>query len=273
MDRDDLEETEIKEKEKLTSKLGKKGRVAGSLLLVFILGITSVWGLHRGKMFPTPESDINQPVGHEHLSSLYQELKCPCCEQNIGECSCGLAEERRDIISSMAILGTSLRNIYQFMYLYDGSEAFFDQELALEVGNWLEELLPAIRPVIYIEPLELDMGIVSMAQGFVSKSYQLKNNGQADLIINNLATSCMCTTVALETTDGLSPIFGGHQDENPDNWSVTLRPKEEAELIVTFDPNAHGPDAVGQIRRVITISSNDPLQSSVTVEIVADVVP
>ncbi len=273
MDRDDLEETEIKEKEKLISKLGKKGRIAGSLLLVFILGITSVWGLHRGNMFSTLVSDINQPVGHEHLPSLYQELKCPCCEKNIGECSCGLAEERRDIISSMAILGTSLRNIYQFMYLYDGSEAFFDQELGLEVGTWVEELLPDTRPVIHIEPLELDMGTVSMAQGPVRVSYQLNNNGQDDLIINNLATSCMCTTVALETSDGLSPNFGAHQDENPDNWSATLKPNEEAELIVTFDPNAHGPDAVGQYRRVITISSNDPLQPSVKVEIVADVVP
>ena len=273
MDRDDLEETEIIEKVKLTSKPLIKAWVAGPLILGFILGIASVWGLYRGNMFSTLASDINQPVGHEHLPSLYQELKCPCCEKNIGECSCGLAEERRDIISSMAILGTSLRNIYQFMYLYDGSAAFFDQELALEVSIWLEELLPDTRPVIHIEPLERDVGTISMAQGLVSTNYQLKNNGQTDLIINNLATSCMCTTVALETSDGLSPTFGAHQDENPENWSVTLRPNEEAELIVTFDPNAHGPDAVGQFRRVITISSNDPLQPSAKVEIVADVVP
>ena len=273
MDRDDLEESEITEEVKLPSKPGVKVWVAGGILLGFVLGIAVGWGVFQGNIFPEPVSELDQPVGHDHLSSLYQEFHCPCCERNIGECTCGLAEERRDIISSMATLGTSRRDIYQFMFLYDGSAAFFDQELASEVGTWLEELLPAMRPVISIEPLKLDMGTVSMAEGLVSSSYQLKNNGQADLIINNLVTSCMCTTVALETSDGLSPIFGAHQDENPDNWSVTLSPKEDAKLIVTFDPNAHGPDAVGEIRRVITVSSNDPLQPTLNIEIVVNVVP
>lgn len=273
MDRDDIEESEITNEVISPSKPRGKVWIAGALLLGFVLGIAVVWGLFQWNIFPEAVSELDQPVGHDHLSSLYQEFHCPCCEKNIGKCTCSLAEERRDIINSMATLGTSRRDIYQFMFLYDGSTAFFDQELALEVGTWLEELLPSTRPVISIEPLMLDMGTVSMAEGLVSKSYQLKNNGQADLIINNLVTSCMCTTVVLETSDGQSPIFGAHQDENPANWSVTLSPNEEAKLIVTFDPNAHGPDAVGQIRRVITISSNDPLQPTMKVEIVVNVVP
>jgi hypothetical protein len=273
MDRDDLERLENTKVVRLPSKPGVKVWMVGFLLLGFMLGIAFVWGINPGNIFPSLRSDLDHPVGHDHLSSLYEEFQCPCCDQNIGECTCGLAETRRDIISSMAILGTSRRAIYQFMFLYDGSAAFFDQELASEVGAWLEELLPETRPVINIEPLTLDMGTVSMAEGLISKSYQLKNTGQSDLTINNLVTSCMCTTVVLETSDGLSPTFDAHQDGNPDNWSVTLSPNEEAELIVTFDPNAHGPEAVGQVRRLITVSSNDPLQPAKKVEIVADVVP
>lgn len=119
----------------------------------------------------------------------------------------------------------------------------------------------------------MDLGAVSMANGPVSTRFVVSNNGRTDLTITGLATSCMCTTAALETADGLGPTFGAHPDENPVGWSALLAPGEEATLIVTFDPNAHGPDAVGLFRRVITLTSNDPLQPAVEVEIAGEVVP
>lgn len=273
MNRENLERVENTQEGWLPSKPGVRIWIAGALLLGLIVGMVIIWSVYQGNSYLSPKSDLDQPIGHEQLSSLYQEFHCPCCDQNIGECTCGSAEERRNIVRSMAIMGTSRRAIYEFMFLFDGPTAFFDQEMSALVRDWLTEKLPDTRPEISVEPLQIDMGIVSMAKGLVSDKFQVKNSGKSDLTINNMMTSCMCTTAVLDTSDGLSPTFGANQDENPENWSITLGPNEEAELIVTFDPNAHGPDAVGQIRRVITLSSNDPLQTDIKVEIIAEVVP
>src|SRR3989344_5073066 len=75
-----------------------------------------------------------------------------------------------------------------------------------------------------------DFGDVSMAKCLVNHTFKITNEGEGELKISNISTSCMCTT---------------------------------AVLVVTFDPNAHGPQATGPITRVITIYSNDNSQSNV----------
>ncbi len=243
-------------------------RIVGAALLGLILGISTT----LSGFFSPQISELDHHLAHAQLPALYEEFQCPCCDDNIGGCTCGLAKDRRDLIRNMATVGTSRREVYQFMYLYDGPDAFFDQEQAALAKTWLEEKVSDDRPILSIDPLELDLGTVSMADGMVSMQFQVKNAGLADLTITNLGTSCMCTTVALKTSDGLGPTFGAHIDENPVDWTKTLAPDEEALLVVTFDPNAHGPDAVGEIRRVITVTSDDPLQPEMEIEIVVNVV-
>ena len=111
---------------------------------------------------------------------------------------------------------------------------------------------------LVIESTRFDFGDVSMARGLVKNNFVLKNEGDADLKISNISTSCMCTTVVLEIKGEKSPIFGmpGH-GANPAFWSMKLPPGQSANLEVIFDPNAHGPDATGQITRQINFSTND----------------
>lgn len=111
---------------------------------------------------------------------------------------------------------------------------------------------------LVIESTRYDFGDVSMARGLVKKNFVLKNEGEADLKISNISTSCMCTTAVLEIKGEKSPVFGmaGH-GTNPAFWSTKLPPGQSANLEVIFDPNAHGPDATGQITRQINFSTND----------------
>ena len=67
-----------------------------------------------------------------------------------------------------------------------------------------------------------------------------------------------------------SPVFG--MSNNPTNWSETLSPGEEAELIAIFDPTHHGPEGTGLITRTISIKSNDTIDALKEVQFEADVV-
>jgi hypothetical protein len=62
-------------------------------------------------------------------------------------------------------------------------------------------------------------------------------------------------------------IFNNHP-----NWSETLKPREEATLLVSFDPNYHGPDGVGEQRKAIRITAGDIRQPLAEMRITATVV-
>ena len=104
-----------------------------------------------------------------------------------------------------------------------------------------------------------DFGQVSMARGKVSHGFKFKNEGEGELTIDDLSTSCMCTSAALIISGKKGPSYGMPMagQVNIPFFSEQLKPGEEAELEVTFDPNAHGPDGVGPITRSITLVSND----------------
>jgi len=113
--------------------------------------------------------------------------------------------------------------------------------------------------ILLAQEKSFDFGTVSMAQGKVSHSFEIKNGGKNNLILNNINTSCMCTTAVLEKNGQTSPEFGmAGMSHNPVFWSEELAPGETANLIVTFDPAAHGPAGVGLVDRVVSVYSNDP---------------
>ncbi|MGD1995961.1 MAG: DUF1573 domain-containing protein [Anaerolineae bacterium] len=207
----------------------------------------------------------SDPTASSTAASLYQTFVCPCCGQDIGACTCGMAEERRSFIDQHVAYNASRIQIYQAMFQAYGAEAFFDQELAAQARSDLLETLPNSRPVLYVEPALADLGRIPIAGGLVSTTFTVRNAGQSDLTINGMQTSCGCTTAMLETAEGTGPVFGANLSQNPTDWSVVLAPGGEASLIATFDPLAHGSEATGQFRRVISISSNDPLNSRLDV--------
>jgi len=158
------------------------------------------------------------------------------------------------------------------MFQTYGAEAFFNKGLAARVRSELMAELPAERPVLVVEPEELDLGEIPITGGVVTANFTVRNAGQSDLTITSLQTTCGCTTAVLKTAQGTSPVFGANLAENPMDWSAVLAPGEEALLVVRFDPAFHGTEATGRVKRGISVISNDPMSSRVNVAIIAELV-
>ncbi|MBI5023010.1 MAG: DUF1573 domain-containing protein [Candidatus Magasanikbacteria bacterium] len=126
-------------------------------------------------------------------------------------------------------------------------------------------------PKLVLEMNSFDFGDVAMADGKITKNVKIKNDGNGDLKISKIITSCMCTEAFLEVDGRKSPAFGmpGHGN-GPLFWSEIIKPGEEGNLEIVFDPNAHGPDAVGPITRNVIITSNDGGESGSTKTITFD---
>lgn len=125
--------------------------------------------------------------------------------------------------------------------------------------------------------LEYDFGTISMANGNANHTYKIKNNGAGPANISKISTSCMCTTANVKTLDnkiygpfGMPMGHSGHSGAITDT-NITVPAGGEIELTATFDPNAHGPNAVGPVNRIIYIQSDaskEPLKLTFTANVV-----
>lgn len=114
-------------------------------------------------------------------------------------------------------------------------------------------------PKIEANPMAYEMGTVSMSKGLAPYTVKIENKGDGDLEIKKIYTSCMCTTAKIKIDGVESPAFGmpGHGASNP-FWKGKIPAGKSADLEIVFDPNAHGPDAIGPITRTVTLETNDP---------------
>lgn len=117
---------------------------------------------------------------------------------------------------------------------------------------------------INITPASYDFGNVSQKGGVVTTSFTVENPGKDDLIINDMLSSCACTSASLIVNGQEGPRFGMHN--NPKNWLATIKPGEKGELKVYYDPNVHK-DFRGGATREITLSTNDAANAKKSVRI------
>jgi len=116
------------------------------------------------------------------------------------------------------------------------------------------------RPVLTVTPENQDLGTIDASKGIVTTLFTVQNTGDGDLVINEMETSCGCTSAVLIANGKEGPRYGmrGHGSW-PTGWSARLRPGETAQLKVSYDPNAHG-FFEGPVDRLIIVYSNDPNQ-------------
>lgn len=126
------------------------------------------------------------------------------------------------------------------------------------------------NPKIEIAQKRYNAGTVSMANGLVKHTYEIKNIGDGDLKIDRIWTSCHCTTARLMVGDKESPKFG--MNNNPVFWSQKIAPNETGQLEVIFDPAFHGPQGTGPVVRVVYLSTNDKQNVKAEVRLSANVV-
>ncbi|MCH8329162.1 MAG: DUF1573 domain-containing protein [Nanoarchaeota archaeon] len=123
---------------------------------------------------------------------------------------------------------------------------------------------PRGPPLMKIMPTSYNFGDVSVAKGTVSTTMNIINEGKGNLVIRNMKSSCMCTTATIIKDGVESPVFGMHS--GPASWSQIIGPDETAQLKIYYDPTAHR-ELRGPVTRVITIYSNDPVNSQTKVRI------
>ena len=90
-------------------------------------------------------------------------------------------------------------------------------------------------PHLLLSPSEYDLGIVKQSGGLVSRTFDVFNNGSEDVNIDEVLTSCSCTSATTSAR--------------------LIAPGEHGTLTVIFDPNYHFEDD-GRFFRTATIKPN-----------------
>jgi len=106
-------------------------------------------------------------------------------------------------------------------------------------------------PQISLESYEFEFGDV-VNGNIVSKDIIVENIGGSPLIIEDVSTSCGCTTGTVEPK--------------------TISPGETGVLHIEFDSGAHGPELEGMLMRQVFLETNDPNSPQVRVDFTANVV-
>lgn len=108
------------------------------------------------------------------------------------------------------------------------------------------------EPQIGLEATALDLGDVPNGV-IVTRDVAVRNEGETTLVVEDISTSCGCTTATLAP--------------------MQIAPGESGVLHIAYDSGAHGPDLTGPLVRQIFINSNDPTQPEATVEVAVNVTP
>jgi len=99
-----------------------------------------------------------------------------------------------------------------------------------------------------------DFGDINIEGGLINHSFIFTNDSEEDLVIMNLSTSCGCTAAEVMLSDGTSsPTFGMNDSSE---WNKTVSAGDNFEVIVTYDPMAHGPNATGEMNRSVIMTSS-----------------
>ena len=241
--------------------------------VVFILSLaSSIWLIQENRSSDRLLPGLVNPLSMKSVSAeeIYPLFFCPCCGEPLDKNNicCAEAQERIAYIDSLTAAGESENAIILAYAKKYGIDSFVDKNKQEEIKAWLVESAPRERPIIGLNPSFYDFGDVSQAKGIVATFFELKNEGENDLIINKLDSSCGCTSASIIFKGEEGPRFAmaGHGIENPTGWEITIAPGESAQLKVYYDPNIHQ-SFRGPATREILIYSSDPIDFEKKVQI------
>ncbi len=251
--------------------------VSGIALVLSLAG--SIWLIKEnrlGTLSGSIDSSLLDPAGINISNEaelalaedIYPVFVCACCGDPLDECDCEMAQESMDYIDSLVKTKTTKNEVILAYTKEYGLRSLIDENKQKEIKEELLASAPAERPQITIEPENYDLGDVSQKEGNVFTSFELKNEGEKDLFIDKLDTSCGCTLASVVYKGEESPYFTmpGHGYENPEWEGVSIPAGETAQLKVMYDPDLHG-EFRGLAIREVYIYSNDPIDFKKTIKI------
>lgn len=106
-------------------------------------------------------------------------------------------------------------------------------------------------PNIQLELESFEFGDV-VNGNIVGKDVMIYNTGTAPLNIEQVTTSCGCTTAEVSQSE--------------------IAPDESAVLHIEFDSGAHGPEMTGTLTRQVFVATDDPDQPDLIVQFTVNVV-
>lgn len=129
-----------------------------------------------------------------------------------------------------------------------------------------ENLLPGKLEIV---EKEYNFGTIGLDKA--SHVFVVKNIGEGPLTINHVSTSCGCTSAQLNKNGRKSVMYGMDHGNLP-KARMILEPGEETDVIVTYDPLAHGRNrAAGYFQRMVYIKTDNPKgEHQLTVEMTVD---
>jgi hypothetical protein len=95
-----------------------------------------------------PATYLTQPVSDKEM---FSEFICPCCGKPIGECSCGMAGERRGFVSGLMAAEQNRLGIYLAYADQYGLDTFASQEVIEDIRKYKQARAPEERPQIVLE--------------------------------------------------------------------------------------------------------------------------
>jgi hypothetical protein len=130
------------------------------------------------------------------------------------------------------------------------------KHVALAVSLAVLAAAPALRgadkttPKISVEPASFDFG-KALPGKTLEKQFSIRNFGDADLVIEQITTTCGCTAALLE------------------DQHKTLKPGQSGQLRVRLETR----DYSGRVVRSVMVRSNDPEKKLLEVKVEATVQP
>lgn len=231
-------------------------------ILVFVLGFKVISVKEAALKKNLAGIFSNSPIEAKPVSAqeIYPIFECPCCGKPIDECTCPMAKERKAFVDGLTSANISEEKAVATYVKKYGLESFVDENKKKEFREKLAQEAPVVRPIIAVGHDSYDFGDVSQKEGKVFTSFELKNEGKNDLVIDRLETSCGCTfaSIVFKGEEGPQFTMPGMNYENPTDWKVSIPPGEQAQLKVMYDPDVHQ-DFRGAATREIYVFSNDPI--------------
>lgn len=139
--------------------------------------------------------------------------------------------------------------------LYGGIVHWIEDEYPVEQGNADETSTSQSDSVegtasISFDIEEYDFGEIPQFGGVVNTTFQVTNNGNADLEITSISTSCGCASAELN--------------------EMVIAPGDSSTLTVIFDPDFHE-EPTGRFSRTVFLETNDHNAPEAEVKILVDI--
>jgi hypothetical protein len=199
-------------------------------------------------------------------TEIYSALRCCACKEPFNQCVCPEAREMKAYINALLEIGVAKDDIFYKLAKKYSLNVIVDNQVKLKLEKRLADEIGLKRPQIKLISNSYNFGELHKSQGLVKKIFPIYNKGKAELVINNIKTSCGCVSVSLTVGKQTSPFFGTAGAVI--GWQAIIKADRKAELEVVIDLK-HSSVRAGKLIRNVSISSNDPFYPELTLELEA----